>query len=95
MSDHKAVFIGAVRDRNPLNKKAWEHTELVYEYRGHQYSVTKDNNGYMGEPLWKQHQEAQKRIDDQIERSGKPVPEWNSSAWEAFEELYEFFEKGE
>lgn len=39
---YKAKFIGETRDRNP--REAWKHTELWYEYRGHQYCVVKHNN---------------------------------------------------
>lgn len=40
----KAKYLGCVKD-------GWKHTELHYEYRGHEYWITKDNNGYMGKAL--------------------------------------------
>lgn len=93
--EKKAKFIKAVYNNNPYDRHAWEHTDLLYEYRGHEYIITKDNNGYMGTPLWKQHQEEQARIDKMIEDEGKPIPEWNPEAQEAFELFWEYVEKGE
>lgn len=92
--EKKATFKKAIKGDNRFGK-AWEHTDLLYEYRGHEYIITKDNNGYMGTPLWKQHQEEQARIDKMIEDEGKPIPDWNPEAQEALEELFRFFETGE
>lgn len=92
--EKKATFKGAIKGNNRFGK-AWEHTDLLYEYRGHEYIITKDNNGYMGMPLWKQHQEEQARIDKMIEDEGKPILEWNPEAQEAFELFWEYVEKGE
>lgn len=76
----KAKYIGAHSD-------SWKHTDLVYEYRGYTYIVTKDNNGYMGESLRAQHEKAQKDIDERIEAKDKPIPEWQyeGSAQEGFD----------
>lgn len=97
MTKHEAKFIRAYQDRNPLNRHAWEHTELEYEYRGHRYFITKDNNGYMGTPLWYQHKQEQERIDEMIENEGKPIPEWKyeGSADEAFDLLWLEWERGD
>ena len=92
--EKKATFKGVIKGDNRFGK-AWEHTDLLYEYRGHEYIITKDNNGYMGTPLRKQHHEEQARIDKMIEDEGKPIPEWNPEAQEAFEKLMIFFETGE
>lgn len=48
-------------------------TELVYEYRGKEYMLTAYNNGYMEEPLYKQHAEEQLKIDKIIENKNKPI----------------------
>lgn len=90
--EKKARFIRAIYDSNPFNRHAWEHTDLLYEYRGHEYIITKHNNGYSGDPLWKQHQEEQERIDKMIENEGKPIPEWKyeGSAQEGFDAFWEY-----
>jgi len=82
----KAIFIGVCR-KNRYDRHAWEHTDLMYEYRGHQYIVTKDNNGYMGESLKAQHTKAQKEIDERISHENDPEPEWRyeGSAQEALD----------
>ena len=89
MTKGRAKFIGATRDRNP--REAWKHTELWYEYRGHEYCVTKDNNGYMGESLRAQHEREQKRIDDMLD-SPEPAKEWKyeGSAQEGFDLFWEY-----
>ena len=88
--ENKATFIGACK-KNPFDLHAWEHTELCYEYRGHQYIVTRDNNGYMGESLPAQHRREQARIDELIAHENDPVPEWKyeGSAQEALDKLFE------
>ena len=65
----KAKFIKAIHDTNPFNKHAWEHTDLVYEYRGYEYIVTAHHNGYAFASLYEQHKEAQKEIDEMVEES--------------------------
>lgn len=82
---NKAKYIGAVKHR-------WQHTDLIYEYKGHQYIVTKHNNGYAFDPLWKQHQEAQKIIDATIEHQNRPIEEWKyeGSAQEGFDAFWEY-----
>lgn len=89
----KAKFIKALRN-NPLDKHAWEHTDLLYEYKGYQYIVTKHNNGYAFDSLYHQHQEEQKRIDDMIERKNQPIPEWKyeGSAQEGFDIFWDYVE---
>lgn len=88
----KAKFIGATRDRNP--RESWKHTELWYEYRGHQYCVVKDNNGYMGMPIYMQHDEEQRKIDELIEHENDPIPEYKyeGSAQEGFDLFWEYVE---
>ena len=77
--ERKAKFITAIKNRNQFDRHAWEHTDLLYEYRGHQYIITKDNNGYMGEPLWLQHKHEQERIDEMIKHENDPIPEYKGS----------------
>lgn len=88
-----ATFIQAIK-KNQYDKHAWEHTDLLYEYRGHQYIVTKHNNGYSGDPLWRQHQEAQKKIDEAIEHENDPIPEYTyaGSAQEGFDLFWDYVE---
>ena len=89
---YKAKFIGVTRDRNP--QEAWKHTELWYEYRGHQYCVVKHNNGYMDKSLLEQHKEEQRAIDEMIERQSRPIPEWKheGSAQEGFDIFLDYVE---
>lgn len=91
----KAKFITAIKNKNPFDKHAWEHTDLLYEYRGYQYIITKHNNGYAFDSLRTQHKEEQKRIDEMIEKQNQPIPEWKyeGSALEAFDELYKFWDE--
>lgn len=88
-----ATFIRSIK-KNPFDKHAWEHTDLLYEYRGHQYIVTKHNNGYFGDPLWKQHQDAQKTIDEIIEHENDPIQEYTyaGSAQEGFDLFWNYVE---
>ena len=72
-------------------KDGWQHTVLVYEYRGHRYSVEKHNNGYAFDSLWKQHKEEQAHIDEMIAHENDPIPEWKyeGSGQEGFDIFYE------
>lgn len=89
----RATFIKALKNTDQFGKR-WEHTDLLYEYRGYQYIVTKHNNGYAFDPLWKQHRKAQSDIDYKIEHADDPVPEWKyeGSAQEGFDMAWEYFE---
>ena len=92
--EKKAKFIKALYSKNPLDKHSWEHTDLLYEYRGHQYIVTKHNNGYAFDSLYKQHQEEQAKIDSMIEHVNDPIPEWKyeGSAQEGFDLFWDYVE---
>ena len=59
-----AKYIGKVRDRNGYA------VHLFYEYRGHEYMITDENNGY-SETVREKHKAEQKRIDDIIENEKK------------------------
>ena len=87
---HKAKYIRSLR----TGPKGWEHTEMMYEYRGHTYFVTKSNNGYMEEPLKDQHEKEQKSIDEMIERKNNPIPEWKyeGSGQEGFDLFWNYVE---
>lgn len=64
----KAKFIGKTRDRNGYA------VHLFYEYRGREYMVTDEHNGY-SEPMWVKHRKEQERIDREIEDEKKPQRE--------------------
>ena len=90
----KAKFIRAYQNRNPFDKHAWEHTELLYEYRGYEYIVTKHNNGYAFDSLKSQHEEEQHRIDELIAHKNEPINEWTyeGSAEEGFDLFWNYVE---
>lgn len=92
----KAKFVKAIRNTNPFDRHAWEHTDLVYEYCGHEYIVTKHNNGYSGDTLAEQHRKEQARIRDMIEHENDPIPEWKyeGSAQEGFDFFWNYIKEG-
>jgi len=94
--EKKARYIGACK-KNPFDRHAWEHTDLVYEYRGHRYIVTKHNNGYAFDGLAEQHKKEQQRIDDLIAHENDPIPEWRyeGSAQEAFDKWLEWLNEAD
>lgn len=61
----KAVYKGKVRDRNGYA------VHLFYEYRGHEYMVTDEHNGY-SEPMSVKHKNEQERIDREIAEAARP-----------------------
>lgn len=63
---HDAVFKGKIRDKNGYA------VHLFYEYRGHEYMITDEHNGY-SEPMWVKHKNEQNRIDHMIEANAKPA----------------------
>lgn len=52
----KAEYLGKVRDRNGYA------VHLLYKYRGHEYMITDEHNGY-SESIWAKHKYEQDRID--------------------------------
>ena len=82
---NKAVYKGKVRDRNGYA------VHLFYEYRGHEYMITDEHNGY-SEPMWVKHRNEQERIDREIEDAEKPIKEWQyeGSAQEGFDIFWEY-----
>lgn len=83
----KAKYIGKVRDRNGYA------VHLFYEYRGREYMITDEHNGY-SEPMWVKHKNEQERIDREIEELKKPVQEWKyeGSGQEGFDLFWEYVE---
>lgn len=90
--EKKAKFIRAIHNTNPFDRHRWEHTDLLYEYRGYEYIVTKHNNGYSSDPLYLQHKEEQAKIDAKIEHANDPIPEWKyeGSGQEGFDLFWEY-----
>lgn len=91
--EYPAKFIKVLPNKNPLDRHSWAHTDLLYEYKGHEYIVTKHNNGYAFDSLWKQHNEAQKAIDEKIERANRPMPTedvYKGSGQEGFDIFWEY-----
>ena len=64
----KAKYKGKVRDKNGYA------VHLFYEYRGHEYMITDEHNGY-SESIATKHKNEQQRIDDLIERESQPKKE--------------------
>lgn len=82
---YKAQYKGKSKDRNGYA------VHLFYEYRGHEYMITDEHNGY-SEPMYIKHKNEQARIDAMIEDENKP-PTNGSDAWEAFCQLMDYFEQ--
>ena len=64
----KAKFIGKTRDKNGYA------VHLFYTYRGYEYMITDEHNGY-SEPMAVKHRNEQARIDKIIEEKSKPHKE--------------------
>ena len=60
----KAKYIGKCRDRNGYA------VHLFYSYRGYEYMITDEHNGY-SESLAEKHKYEQKRIDEAIAEKEK------------------------
>lgn len=56
----KAKFVGKVRDKNGYA------VHLFYKYRGREYMITDEHNGY-SQTMAEKHREEQMRIDKEIE----------------------------
>ena len=84
---NKAIYKGKVRDKNGYA------VHLFYEYRGHEYMVTDEHNGY-SEPMWVKHKTEQERIDREIEEANKPKKEYRyeDSAQYGFDLFWKFVE---
>ncbi len=60
----KAKYTGKIRDRNRYA------VHMFYEYKGHEYMVTDEHNGY-SVPMAEKHRIEQERIDMMIEAANK------------------------
>lgn len=85
---NKAKYINKIHDRNGYA------VHMFYEYRGHEYMVTDEHNGY-SEPMSEKHRHEQERIDKLIEREAEMTGEYRNEAEEALNELMMFWEEGE
>lgn len=83
----KAKYVGKCRDRNGYA------VHLFYEYRGHEYMITDEHNGY-SEPMWVKHKYEQDRIDQRIEADQKPKKEvrYEDTAQAGFDLFWAFVE---
>lgn len=81
----KAKFIGKSYDKNGYA------IHLFYEYKGREYMITDERNGY-SEPLWVKHKNEQERIDRIIEEENKPQKpyKYEDSAEAGFELFWEY-----
>lgn len=89
----KAKLIGKVYDKNPFNKGIRPVT-FIYEYRGYEYMITDERNGY-SEPMSVKHRNEQARIDRIIEESKRPKKEtrYEDTAEYGFDLLWDYFEE--
>ena len=80
----RATYKGKVRDRfGPA-------VHLCYEYRGHEYWITDEHNGY-SETMAEKHRKEQKQIDRYLDEDHTPK-EWTyeGSAQEALDLFWEY-----
>lgn len=82
---NKATYKGKVRDRNGYA------VHLFYEYRGREYIITDEHNGY-SETLSTKHKNEQARIDREIEEESKPKaePKYEDTAEYGFNVFWEY-----
>lgn len=81
----KAIYKGKVRDRNGYA------VHLFYEYRGHEYIITDEHNGY-SETIAEKHRQEQERIDKLIElfqNEPKEIIDYKETAQYGFELFWE------
>lgn len=86
----KAIYKGKVKDKNGYA------VHLFYEYRGHEYMITDEHNGY-SESMATKHKIEQDRIDKLIEEEAKPKKEhsYEDSAEFGFNLFWEYINEGE
>lgn len=89
----KSTYKGKVRDRNGYA------VHLLYEYRGREYMITDEHNGY-SETMAEKHRKEQDRIDEMLDRpeahyteENHPEPSGETEA--AIEALFDYFETGD
>ena len=95
MARYKATFKYRYTDK--YDKR---YSELYYEYRGHEYSVTVANSWTAcssdytvggSKSLYRQHKEAQEMIDAKIEREARGEEEKHAEYTGAVEEALDMF----
>ena len=87
MKDYKAKYVGKVRDR------FGRAVHLFYEYRGHEYMITDEHNGY-SETMREKHMKEQRIIDTMIEEKQKTEKEfrYEDTAEYGFELFWKYVE---
>lgn len=80
----KAKYTGKCRDR--YNDSVY----LFYEYRGHEYMVVDEHNGY-SVPMYVKHRNEQERIDMLIEEEAKRKQKAPAKAEETADYGFEVF----
>ena len=85
----RARYLGKCFDRNGYA------VHMFYEYRGREYMITDERNGY-SEPLWVKHKNEQERIDKIIEMENRPKKEcrYEDTAEAGFELFWQAVESG-
>lgn len=84
MPDRKAEYIGKCRDKNGYA------VHLFYRYRGVEYMITDEHNGY-SETMATKHKNAQDRIDEALDFKSKATED----AQIGFDLAMNYFETGE
>ena len=81
MNKYPATFKKKSYEENYGGKRY--KVNLFYEYRGHEYMITDERNGY-SEPMWVKHKNEQERIDRIIDLENRPSvgkpTDWNEIA---------------
>lgn len=87
---NRATYKGKVRDRYS------NAVTLFYEYRGQEYMVTDEHNGY-SETMAQKHRAEQERIDRMLAMppcTGENHPEYTGEAEKAFDMWWRYIEEG-
>lgn len=90
MSKYPATFKNKVYDKNGYA------VHLFYEYRGMEYMITDEHNGY-SEPMWVKHKNEQERIDRILkieEEQKKTKILYENSADYGFQIFWDALEQG-
>lgn len=85
----KAKYIGKHKHRYD------DGVDLMYEYRGREYMVCDEHNGY-SESMAEKHRREQERIDNDIENESKPKKPfvYEDTAEYGFELFWQYVETG-
>lgn len=82
----KAEYIGKYRHKFDTG------VDLFYSYRGEEYMITDEHNGY-SEPMWVKHKNEQARIDAMLDAPKSKST--GSTAQEGFDLFWHYCETGE